>query len=204
MDELRNDIEVFCHLCGTSGFEEEVAKTFAERLERDGIAVRTDNLGNVIGKKPGDDGTISVMLAAHTDEVGLVIQYVEESGFLRFYTSGLVDPRVLSGTLVTIATRKGPSRGAVGVKPSHLLTDEDRRRPLEVSNLWIDVGAATRNEVVKAGIQVGDPATYYPNFWVAENGLMFGKALDNRIGLMLLLEVSDGPARGGSRSTFTW
>jgi len=190
MDELGDDIKLLCHLCGTSGFEEEVAKTFAEKLERNGVAVRTDNLGNVIGKKAGEDGAISVMLAAHMDEVGLVIQYVEESGFLRFDINGLVDPRVLPGTLLTITTRKGSCRGVVGIKPSHLLTDDDRRRPLGVDDLWIDVGAATRSEVANGGVQIGDPATYHPNFWISENGLLFSKALDNRIGLALLLEIS--------------
>jgi putative aminopeptidase FrvX len=197
MDELRNDIELFCNLCGTSGFEEVIAKAFAEKLESDGISVHTDNLGNVIGKKSGENGAVSVMFAAHMDEVGLVTQFIDEHGFIRFDVSGLVDPRVLPGTLVSFDTKNGPCHGVVGAKPSHLLTDNDRSRPLEVGELWIDIGASTRDEVARAGIQIGDPATYQPNFRIAKNGLMFSKALDNRIGLALLLDIS---RRGRGRS----
>ena len=95
MSELLRDIESLCLLCGTPGFEEAVAADFSQRLTLAGLEVRCDNLGNVIGRIPGGGSRASVMLAAHLDEVGLVVQYIEESGFLRFDSNGMVDPRVL-------------------------------------------------------------------------------------------------------------
>lgn len=188
MTELLADIEFFCTLCGTSGFEEEVARAFAQRVESAGAETRVDNLGNVIGRLPGSSSELSVMFAAHLDEVGLVVQYIEDSGFLRFDTSGLVDPRVLPGTAVIIAAKNGPVHGVVGTKPSHLVTEEERKRPVEPGDLWMDVGAESRAQVEKLGIRIGDPVTYQPNFRTA-NGFLFSKALDNRIGLALLLEL---------------
>ncbi len=189
MKELLSDIESLCLLCGTPGFEEVVAGAFSQRLTAGGIDVRTDNLGNVIGRIAGDNSQGSVMLAAHLDEVGLAVQYIEESGFLRFDTNGLVDPRVLPGTTVLVDTAEGPRHGIVGMKPSHLVTYEDRRRPLQAADLWIDLGADNRAQVLEWGIQVGDPVSYRPNFLAAANGYLFSKSLDNRIGLAILLDL---------------
>jgi putative aminopeptidase FrvX len=190
MSELLADIESLCLLCGTPGFEEEIAKDFSRRLQSYGIDVHIDNLGSVIGRLPGDATQGSVMLAAHLDEVGLVIQHIEDSGFLRFDTNGLVDPRVLPGTAVVVCSENGVHRGIIGTKPSHLVTEEDRKRPTQVSDLWIDVGCNQRAQVIERGIQVGDPVSYQPNFHAAHDGYLFGKSLDNRIGLAILLEVA--------------
>jgi putative aminopeptidase FrvX len=189
MNELLADIESLCLTCGTPGFEEAVAKAFSQRLTLGGVDVRTDNLGNVIGRIAGGNSEISVMLVAHLDEVGLVVQYIEESGFLRFDSNGLVDHRVLPGTAVVFETAAGWRNGIVGIKPSHLVTDEDRKRPLQMADLWIDLGADHRSQVLEWGIQIGDPIAYRPNFFSAGNGYIFSKALDNRIGLAILLDV---------------
>ncbi len=189
MNRLLNDIEYFCRLCGGSGFEEEVAQGFITKLREAGVESCVDNLGNVIARIAGESSATSVMLAAHLDEVGLVVQYIEESGFLRFDTNGLIDARVLPACEVRVAARNGPIDGVVGTKPSHLVTEQERRTPVEVSDLWIDVGAEDRAHAERMGIRVGDPVTYRPNFR-SENGLMFGKALDNRIGLALLADMA--------------
>jgi putative aminopeptidase FrvX len=189
MSELLRNIESLCLLCGTPGFEEAVAADFSQRLTSAGLEVRTDNLGNVIGHIPGGGSRASVMLAAHLDEVGLVVQYMEESGFLRFDSNGMVDPRVLPGTAVLVDTAKGPRHGTVGMKPSHLVTEEDRKQPLRMADLWIDVGADNRTQAAEWGIQIGDPIAYRPNFVAAANGYLFSKSLDNRIGLGILLNV---------------
>ena len=189
MSELLRDIESLCLLCGTSGFEEMVADAFSQKLTSGGVDVRTDNLGNVIGRIPGSASSASVMLAAHLDEVGLVVQYIDESGFLRFDTNGMVDPRVLPGTAVVVDSSGGPRNGIVGIKPSHLVTEEDRKQTLRTANLWIDVGADDRAKVLELGIQIGDPVAYRPNFFAAANGYLFSKSLDNRIGLAILLDV---------------
>jgi putative aminopeptidase FrvX len=186
---LQRDIERLCALCGTSGFEEDVAAAFAEQLRIHGVASRGDNLGNVIGRIPGESQECSVLLAAHLDEVGLVVQYIEESGFLRFDVNGLVDPRVLPGVAVRVATPHGPRDGVVGMKPSHLVTEQDRRAPLEVGDLWIDLGLGSRAEIATAGIRVGEPVAYRPNF-TASGDFLFSKSLDNRIGLAMLLDIA--------------
>jgi len=189
MSELLSDIESLCLLCGTPGFEEAVAAAFSQRLTEAGVDVHIDNLGNVIGRIAGNGNRASVMLAAHLDEIGLVVQYIEDSGFLRFDSNGMVDPRVLPGTAVIVDTANGPRHGIVGMKPSHLVTDEDRKRPLQMADLWIDLGADDRAQVLEWGVQIGDPIAYRPNFVAAANGYLFSKSLDNRIGLAILLDV---------------
>ena len=107
--------------------------------------VTVDPMGNVIGRL--GTGKRSVMICVHADEVCLIVKYIDERGYVYFDLVGMVDARVLFGTKVDVHAEKGIYTGVIGVKNPHLLTPEDLKRPITVSELWIDVGAESAEEV---------------------------------------------------------
>src|SRR5512136_2127381 len=151
-------IELFKRLVeipGPSGFEEKVIEAMVSELKRRLPDVCVDPMGNVIGKL--GKGKKSVMVCVHSDEVGLLVKYIDPKGFIYFDLNGMIDERVLLSTKVDICADKGTHTGVVGVKNRHLLTTEDLKRPISISDLWIDVGAKDEKEVRGWGIEIGDP-----------------------------------------------
>jgi endoglucanase len=101
----------------------------------------------------------------------------------------MIDERVLLSTKVDICTDKGVLTGVVGVKNRHLLTPEDLKRPVSISDLWIDVGAESAEEVKKWGIDIGDPIVFHPNFQKIGKETIISKAIDNRAGCAILIDL---------------
>ena len=124
---------------GGSGFEEQVIEFMIGELKRSLLDITVDPMGNFIGKL--GKGKKSVMVCVHSDEVGMLVKYVDPKGYIYFDLNGIIDERVLLSTRVDICTDKGIYTGVVGVKNRHLLTAEDLKRPISISDLWIDVGA---------------------------------------------------------------
>jgi putative aminopeptidase FrvX len=174
---------------GGSGFEEKVIEAIVAELKRSLPDVSVDPMGNVIGKL--GRGKKSVMLCAHSDEVGLLIKYIDPKGFIYFDLNGMIDERVLLSTKVDICADRGIFTGVVGVKNRHLLTAEDLKRPISISDLWIDVGAGSAEEVRSWGIEIGDPIVFHPNFQKIGKGTILTKAIDNRAGCTVLIELAE-------------
>ena len=174
---------------GGSGFEEKVIEAIAAELKRSLPDVSVDPMGNVIGKL--GRGKKSVMLCVHSDEVGLLIKYIDPKGFIYFDLNGMIDERVLLSTKVDICADRGIFTGVVGVKNRHLLTAEDLKRPISISDLWIDVGAGSAEEVRSWGIEIGDPIVFHPNFQKIGKGTILTKAIDNRAGCTVLIELAE-------------
>jgi endoglucanase len=174
---------------GGSGFEERVIEAIVAELKRSLPDVSVDPMGNVIGKL--GRGKKSVMVCVHSDEVGLLIKYIDPKGFIYFDLNGMIDERVLLSTKVDICTDKGIYTGVVGVKSRHLLTPEDLKRPISISDLWIDVGAENAEEVRRWGIEIGDPIVFHPNFQKIGKGTILSKAVDNRAGCTVLIELAE-------------
>ena len=174
---------------GGSGFEEEVIEFMAEELKKSLLDVTVDPLGNVIGKL--GKGEKSAMVCVHSDEVGMLIKYIDPKGYIYFDLNGMIDERVLLGTKVDICTDKGIYTGVVGVKNRHLLTAEDLKRPISLLDLWIDVGAKSAEEVDKWGIDIGDPIVFHPNFQKIGKGTILSKAIDNRAGCTILIDLAE-------------
>jgi putative aminopeptidase FrvX len=184
-------IELFKRLVetpGGSGFEEKVIETVASELKRRLPDVSIDPMGNVVGKL--GRGKRSVMVCVHSDEVGMLIKYIDPKGYIYFDLNGMIDERVLLSTQVDICTDQGVYTGVVGVKNRHLLTAEDLKRPIRLSDLWIDVGAASAEEVKKWGIEIGDPIVFHPNFQKIGEETIISKAIDNRAGCTLLIDLA--------------
>jgi tetrahedral aminopeptidase len=174
---------------GGSGFEEKVIEIVAGELKKRIPGVSIDPLGNVIGRL--GTGEKSVMVCVHTDEVSMLIKYINEQGYIYFDLNGLIDERALLSTKVDIYTEKGIYTGVVGVKNRHLMTDEDLKRPINLSDLWIDVGAENAEEVKTWGIEIGDPIVFHPNFQSIGKETIISKAIDNRAGCAILIDLAE-------------
>jgi endoglucanase len=185
---MLENFERLAEIPGGSGFEEKVIEFMVTELKKNLPDVSVDPLGNVIGKL--GKGKKSVMVCVHTDEVGMLIKHIDPKGYIFFDLNGMIDERVLLSTRVDVCTDKGIYTGLVGVKNRHLLTAEDIKRPISVSDLWIDVGASSAEEVRRWGIEIGDPIVFHPNFQKIGKGTIMSKAIDNRAGCAILIDLA--------------
>jgi endoglucanase len=181
--------EKLVEIPGGSGFEEKVIEFMAAELKRSLPDVSVDPMGNVIGKI--GKGKKSVMVCVHTDEVGMLVKYIDPKGYIYFDLNGMIDERVLLSTKVDICTEKGIYTGVVGVKNRHLMTTEDLKQPITISGLWIDVGAENAEEVKRWGIEIGDPIVFHPNFQKIGKESILSKAIDNRAGCVILIDLAE-------------
>lgn len=184
-------LEIFkklVELPGGSGFEETVVQFMVNELRKNLSDVSVDPMGNVVGRL--GQGERSVMICVHTDEMCLLVKYIDPKGYIFFDLNGMFDERVLLSTKVDICTDKGIYTGVIGVKNRHLMTPEDLRRPVSASELWIDVGAETDEEVRSWGIEIGDPIVYHPHFQQVGKDTIISKSIDNRAGCAILIELA--------------
>lgn len=171
---------------GVSGQETEIRELIKSLARERGSEVQTDALGNVIARKPGRRGKPVVMLAAHMDEVGLMVTGIEKEGFLRFRPVGAVDERVLVAKHVRVGRDKVP--GVIGCKPVHLQEPDERKEPIKLKDLYIDIGAKNRKEAEKL-VHLGDGVVFATRFERLEGSLVKGKAFDDRVGCTVLLDL---------------
>ena len=142
-----------------TGSEQPVAHLVRQRMKKWADKITGDTHGDLI-VCANPQGSPRVMLAGHMDQIGLMIHHVSDEGFLYFKAVGGIDVTVLPGSLLTVHTRKGPRPGVIGRKPIHLMKEEERKNPkLEISDLWVDIGAASRKEELQQ-VEIGDVATY--------------------------------------------
>ncbi|HHY75297.1 MAG TPA: M42 family metallopeptidase [Firmicutes bacterium] len=170
-------------LAGVSGCETEVRNAIMKELESMGVPFETDVLGNVIAKK-GDKGP-KVLVDAHMDEVGFMIVHIEKNGFLRFRAIG-VPPSVMVSKRVLIGKDKVP--GVIGAKAIHLQDPKERENIIPPDQLFIDIGAKSREEAEKK-VKVGDYAVFDTQFEELSPGIVKAKALDDRVGCAILLDI---------------
>jgi len=167
---------------GVSGDEGEVRKIVLEAVRPLADEVKVDALGNVLAiKRAQTQPALRVMLAAHMDEVGLMIVDEEEGGLYRFEVVGGIDPRQLPGKSLWVGKEKIP--GIIGARPIHLTTPEERKSAIPVESLRIDLGPEGSKKA-----KPGDRAVFATAFKVVGPS-MIGKALDDRLGVALLIEI---------------
>lgn len=186
---LLERIEQLTRLRGGPGFEGDVVAVMSSEMQRLGAQVQVDAMGNVIGRLGAGDQKYSVMVCAHTDEVGLIVKYVDEDGFIYFDTNGMVNTAVLPATPVDICTDAGVVPGVIAARSRHLLSQEEMAAAPNLDDLWIEVGARNAAEVRTLGIQIGDSIVYQPNFRHLGNGYFTSKSIDNRAGCAILLSL---------------
>ena len=175
---------------GASGYEGDVAKIMHGYLKEFGTVSR-DRLGSIICKKGGTSPGPKIMLAGHMDEVGFMVKEVTKEGFIKFLPLGGWWPHVVLSQRVCIRTSKGDVVGVVGSKAPHLLEAEERKKVVEIKDMYIDVGATADNNVAeKLGIRPGDTVVPISPFTVLKNKKAYlAKAWDDRIGCALIIDV---------------
>jgi len=188
--KLVDTLEKLSNACGVTGREDEVRDQLKTMLKPYVDEVYVDKLGNVIGVKKGANKKApKIMLAAHMDEIGLIIKNITKDGFLQFAKLGGIDDRILIAQRVLVHTSKGKKLGIIGSKPPHIMKDEERKKVVETDSLFIDVGAGSKEDAQKMGVKVGNIVSFDVKFAKISDDLVAGKALDDRVGCCMLVEI---------------
>lgn len=175
---------------GPSGFEREVNKLFKKHMAPYADEVIQDKLGSVGFVAKGTSERPRVLVTGHTDEVGFIVSSLTDEGYLTFNQLGGWFDQVLLGQRVVIRGSRGDVHGIIASKPPHVLPEEERKKVVEKKDMFIDVGATSRQEAEECGLKVGDPVVPYSTFEVIQNGkVAMGKAFDDRIGAFVFAEA---------------
>ncbi|NRD76065.1 M42 family metallopeptidase [Bacillus sp. BRMEA1] len=190
LDETLAMLKELTDAKGIPGNEREVREVMKKYVAPFADELTTDNLGSLIAKKVGKEDGPKIMVAGHLDEVGFMITKIDDKGFLRFQPVGGWWNQVMLAQRVTIVTRKGDVTGVIGSKPPHILSVEARKKPIEIKDMFIDIGASSREEAQEWGVRPGDMVVPYFEFTVMNNEkMLLAKAWDNRIGCAIAIEV---------------
>ena len=187
MSELKDLLERLSNAHGVSGYEGSVRRIIEDEVRPYVDEIKTDKMGNLIATKNG--GAPSVMLAAHMDEIGLMVKYVDDKGFARFTkTGGWFDQTLLNQRMI-LHTENGQIYGVLGSKPPHAMKEEDKNKVIKADDMFIDFGAENKEDAEKLGIKAGTPVTSDTGFKPLGNDKVTGKAFDNRAGCAMLIEA---------------
>ena len=182
-------LEELSNANGVTGREDEVRNIIKNFMKPYADEIREDKLGNLIAFKKGKADAPTIMIAAHMDEVGLMIKNIKKKGFLQFTKIGGIDDRVILAQKVIVQTDKGLLPGVIGSKPVHIQKEEEKKKVIDSDKLFIDVGARDKEEVEKMGVQVGDVVSFDTKFTQIGNGVVLGKAFDDRVGCTVMVET---------------
>lgn len=172
---------------GLSGYEGNVRQIIEEEVKPYVDEIKTDRMGNLIATKHG--GKPVVMLAAHMDEIGLMVKYIDDKGFVFFTKSGGWFDQTLLNKRMVLHTEQGAVYGVIGSKPPHAMKEEDKKKPVLAEDMFIDIGAASKDDAEKMGVKSGTPVTPDMEFKTLGNDRVTGKAFDNRAGCAMLIEA---------------
>jgi len=192
MAYMKKRLQELTSLAAVSGYEDPVIRYVTEQLKETGEDIGVDALGNVTvrmnkieGKEP-----YRVMIFAHMDELGLVVNKIEDSGVLRVERLGGIPEKSLAGQSVIAEAGGRVWQGIIGTKAHHVTPSEEKYRVLPVSEVFVDFGFRSRKQAEEAGLEVGMPVMYARQYF--DNGSrVFSNALDNRVGCLALLELAD-------------
>lgn len=190
LDETLKMLKDLTDAKGVPGNEREAREVMQQYITPYADKVYTDNLGSLIAEKTGDSNGPKIELAGHLDEVGFMVTRIDDNGFIYFQPLGGWWSQVMLAQRVTIMTEKGDLTGVIGSKPPHILPAEQRRRSVEIKDMFIDIGASSQEEANEFGVKPGDTIVPYFEFTQMPNEkLLLAKAWDNRIGCAIAIEV---------------
>ena len=179
-------IKELTDLNGVSGNEKEVRDYIIDKIKNMCDSINIDSIGNIIAYKIGSSGKYKVMLSAHMDEVGFIVSGHTEKGFLKFKAVGGIDDRILPGKRVLVG--KNRLCGVIGSKPIHQQNKDEREKIVKIKNLYIDIGAETKEEAEKLA-PLGEFISFDSDFVELGKDLVKAKALDDRVGCAVLIEA---------------
>jgi len=187
MQQLDEILKQFSNAHGVSGYESNVRELLQEYLRPYVDEIKTDKMGNLIATRKGSSP--SVMIAAHMDEIGLMCKYVDDKGFIRFVKLGGWFDQTLHSQRVIVHTEKGDIYGVIGAKPPHAMKDEDRKKPVEAEEMFIDIGAKDPADAMAHGVIPGVTVTMDRQYAHLANNRITGKCLDDRAGIVMMIEA---------------
>ncbi|MBO1198530.1 M42 family metallopeptidase [Staphylococcus simiae] len=176
---------------GIAGYEMQVKSLMRDYIEPVSDSIVEDNLGGIFGKRNARNGQHSIMISGHMDEVGFIVTKIDKDGYIFFNTVGGWWNQVMLSQKVTITTDDGKEiRGIIGSKPPHVLSAEERKQPIDIKQMFIDIGVNSKEEAENAGVELGNMITPYSEFEVLANDkYLTAKAFDNRYGCALAIDV---------------
>jgi endoglucanase len=172
---------------GPSGFETAPARAWRDEASSF-AAVRTDVVGNSFAEV-NPEGAPTIMLAGHIDEIGLIITYIDDDGFVYVGPIGGWDNQVLVGQRIRFAGRSGDVIGVIGKKPIHLMKPEEREKASKMTDLWVDIGVTSRKEALER-VSIGDAGVVDSRSVDLPNARIASRSIDNRIGAFVVLEAA--------------
>ncbi len=170
-----------------SGFEQPAQRVWRENVGPYADRVYTDMHGNTFGVK-NESGQPRIILAGHCDELGFMVNYISDEGFIFFATIGGFDLNIIPGHRVRIHTKNGVVPGVTGKKAIHVMSPEDRKKSPEIQDLWIDIGAKNRQEAEEL-VRIGDPVTYVEAFEMLRGDIAVSRAFDDKAGSFAVGDV---------------
>ena len=170
-----------------SGYESRLQELVRGYVAPHADRVTTDVHGNLIAVK-NPDAPLRLMLAGHCDQIGLIVQHIDDQGFIYPQAIGGWDPQVLIGQRMIVWGESGEVPGVIARKPIHLLEEEERKQVPKLHDLWIDIGATTRAEADKL-VRIGDPVTLELTFRQVQNNRAVSPAMDDKCGLWVVVEA---------------
>ncbi|SFR05613.1 M42 family metallopeptidase [Desulfoscipio geothermicus] len=199
-EEIADLLRTLVSVPGVTGFEDSIRQKIISLLPPTGARISTDNPGNLYATVPGADtgrdGHLRVMVCAHMDEVGFVVNNIDDRGFIFLYPLGGIPEYLGPGEWVTLHTDKGDIQGCVGIHPPHLAVPARRE-------IFADVGARNREQVQQMGVITGTPVTFTRHFQQLGNDRVMGRCLDNRMGCAVLVALLRRLAANNIEATVT-
>ncbi|MDF3127756.1 M42 family metallopeptidase [Kiritimatiellaeota bacterium B1221] len=191
----------FLESVSPSGYEGPAANIFRDEAKGFADEVKRDRHGNTLAIVKGNSD-LRVMFAGHCDEIGFLITHIDSQGYLWLDPIGGWDPQIAQGQRVQIRGKKGIVPGVIGKKPIHLMSPEDRKRVVELKNLWVDIGVANKKEAEKL-VAVGDPLVLGYGMQALQGDVIAARGMDNRIGAFVVLEAARRVAASDNKAAST-
>ena len=189
MDRTEELLKRLTEAPGVPGYEGKVRQIIREELPS-GALIEQDKIGSIIARLQGSTSTPRVLVAAHMDEIGFMVRYITEEGFIKFIPLGGWWDQVVLAQRVIIKSHRGDVVGIVGAKPPHLLAKDERSKLVEKREMYIDIGAGSAEEVAEAGVRLGDPIIPASEFTILANPKTYMcKAWDDRVGCGLMIQL---------------
>ncbi|MCA0992478.1 M42 family metallopeptidase [Guptibacillus hwajinpoensis] len=190
LDETLQMLKELTDANGVPGNEREPREVMKKHIESLSDEIMYDNLGSLIAVKKGNAEGPKIMVAGHLDEIGFMVTRIDDKGFLYFQTVGGWWEQVMLAQRVNVMTRNGNIMGVIGSKPPHILPAEQRKKSVDKKDMFIDIGASSREEAMEWGVKPGDSVVPICEFTVMNNEkMLMAKAWDNRIGCAIAIEV---------------
>ena len=186
---IESNLERLSNINGVTGREEAARELIIKLIKPYVDESYEDKLGNVIAIKKGKKSKPKIMLAAHMDEIGLMVKNISKEGFLQFAKMGGIDDRILLAQKVVVQTSEGDLVGIIGSKPPHIQKKEERNKVVTYDKLFIDIGAENVKTAKQMGVKIGDPISFSVKYEKIGKTIVTGKAFDDRAGCAVMIET---------------